>query len=1024
MKSLTQLCKPRPSIFDRNSRDVVLDLTNFLAGEVDAEAFFRENFVTQNMKILLEQAFRRFKGQSDQGVFLLSQAMGGGKTHNMISLGLLAQFPGIRATALSSLDAYSDLGPVRVIGFTGRESDARYGIWGALAEQLGKKELFNDYYSPLQAPGQSAWVNLLKGEPLLILLDELPPYFENARSKTIGNSDLAAVTATALANLLVAVGKQELSNVCVVISDLRATYAGGSQALQQALHNFENEVGRGALPLEPVRLNTDELYHILRTRLFESCELESDSVGEIAQAYANAVREAKQMDITNASAEQFATQLRDSYPFHFSIKDLYARFRENPGFQQTRGLIRFMRTVVARLWESKKAETLSLVHAHDVDLNDNETLRELQAINPSLDSAISHDIANKGGSVAELLDLNRGGQDAQDASKLLLMASLANVPNATLGLSLPEVVSLLCQPGRDVSQLPKDVLGYLSTRAWYLHSSREGRLFFKNVENLVAKLKTRADSYNRETSLRELRKFLQHIFEPTRNDCYQLVAAMPAIDEVDLDQEKVTLLICEPSGSVNLAQEWLDFHADQTFKNRMLFLTGERATLGVLIETAAELRAIASILDEMKVERLPDNDPQFSGAREMHDKIRLRLLSAARESFTRLLYPAADQLLPADFQMNYQDNNFQGEKLIRDALLAKQKFTEDIASETFRAKCEQRLFTQQQMAFSEIKRRAAINTKWQWHHPSALDDLKNRMLMEDQWRDQGGLLDKGPFPLPVTDVKIQELRRDEESGEVSLKLTPLYGDVIHFEIESPATPASSPVETPAQFSTTEMRLTFLAVDSTGKHETGQPRVWQNRVTLRYRLFHANGQRQCEIVSAPPAEIRYMTDGSDPRTIGGVYLEPFPILPGVVVIQAVGEKSGILSEVLRIDVPQGGDDTEFVIDRERPLDWNRSHRLPGTKEVFDFFALLKKYEATASGMRLLVSTDTWLESSGAPGLIMTADQFEMLLAPMREVVDDANVTLEVEAIHFTTGDSFLHWVEDQKVTPRPEEIHQP
>src|SRR2546425_13155222 len=91
------------------------------------------------------------------------------------------------------------------------------------------------YYSPLAAPGQTAWMNLLKGEPLLILLDELPPYFENARSKPIGNSDLAVVTTTALSNLLVAVGKNELANVCVVISDLKATYASGSGQITRAL---------------------------------------------------------------------------------------------------------------------------------------------------------------------------------------------------------------------------------------------------------------------------------------------------------------------------------------------------------------------------------------------------------------------------------------------------------------------------------------------------------------------------------------------------------------------------------------------------------------------------------------------------------------------------------------------------------------------------------------------------------------------------------------------------------------------
>ena len=98
-----------------------------------------------------------------------------------------------------------------------------------------KKEALRNYYSPLQAPGQKAWENLLKGEPLLILLDELPPYLENAKSKTIGDTNLAVVTTTALANLFAAIGKEELSNVCLVISDLKATYQSGSELFNQPL---------------------------------------------------------------------------------------------------------------------------------------------------------------------------------------------------------------------------------------------------------------------------------------------------------------------------------------------------------------------------------------------------------------------------------------------------------------------------------------------------------------------------------------------------------------------------------------------------------------------------------------------------------------------------------------------------------------------------------------------------------------------------------------------------------------------
>ena len=90
------------------------------------------------------------------------------------------------------------------------------------------------------------------------------------------------------------------------------------------------------------------------------------------------------------------------------------------------------------------------------------------------------------------MDANLGGTDAEDACRLVLAASLANVPNGVVGLSLSEVISYLCTPGRDLSRLPKDVLGVLATKAWYMHSSREGKLYFKNVQNLVAKLKTTA----------------------------------------------------------------------------------------------------------------------------------------------------------------------------------------------------------------------------------------------------------------------------------------------------------------------------------------------------------------------------------------------------------------------------------------------------------------------------------------------------------------------------------------------------
>lgn len=93
MKTLKALCTPRDSVFDSSKRDTVLNLSHLVDGKVDSKAFFEESYVTDGMKTLLTESFRRLQGQSEQAVFKLTQAMGGGKTHNLITLGLLAKHP-------------------------------------------------------------------------------------------------------------------------------------------------------------------------------------------------------------------------------------------------------------------------------------------------------------------------------------------------------------------------------------------------------------------------------------------------------------------------------------------------------------------------------------------------------------------------------------------------------------------------------------------------------------------------------------------------------------------------------------------------------------------------------------------------------------------------------------------------------------------------------------------------------------------------------------------------------------------
>jgi hypothetical protein len=1031
MRTLKQLCEPRQSVFDASRRDTVLNLTHLIEDRVRPEEFFEENFVTQGMNTLLEEAFRRLTGKSDQAIFKLTQAMGGGKTHNLMSLGLLAMHPQFRARVHSKLPDKAELGPVRVIAFSGRETDIPHGIWGEIARQLGREEFFKDYYSPLRAPGRTAWANLLKGGPLLILLDELPPYLDNAKATSVGNSDLARVTATALANLFEAVAEQELGQVCIVLTDLVGTYPGATAQIQAVLQQVQDEAQRRAMDLAPVQINSDEFYQIIRKRLFKT--LPSDTqVAEVAQGYAKAIRDAKQMDITTESPEQFATKVQASYPLHPAVKDLYARFRENPGFQQTRALIRLMRIITSRLWDSGEADKRYLIAVQDLDLNDPETLSEIRQINPGLENAISHDIASQGGSVAEVMDQNLGNTDAGDACRVIFVASLANVPNAILGLSIPELAAYLCAPGRDITKLKGEVLEKLATAAWYLHSNRDGKLFFKNIENLNAKLESLAKAYVREQSLKELRDRLGKLFTPTTGWCYQTVLALPAIDEIQPMVDKITLVISEPVEGQGLNPTLRTFWEQTTYKNRVAFLTGARNTFDTLIESAKRLKAIQHIIDEMEADKVPASDPQAKQADDLRTRILGQFLSAVKETFSTVWYPTRrgnqDELASADFLMRYSSNEYNGEDQVIEIVKQKQKFTDDVGSETFRKKIEQRLFTNPVMLWSEVKKRAAINPQWQWHRRDALDAMKTEMVHKEVWReDAGGYVDRNPPPAAATSVQILERARNDETGDVELKVTPLNADEVYVDYVAEPTRASKRIDN-GFLMTCEMDAGFLAVDSTGGHPDGPVKRWRNRVTLRHRLYTSSGgKRMLELRAAPNSdgktEILYTTDGSDPRLTGGRYDEDVALPKSTTVVLALARRNDVDSEVLNVPINWDKPDTDTPIDPDKPATWRRRHDTKTTRDAYDLVDRILRHGARASGLGVSVIGERWCELRLQDLIELDGESLKGAAEAVRKILTDGQLGIEVGALHFEKGQGLLDWLNETKSELRPGEVQQ-
>jgi hypothetical protein len=1024
MDSLKQLCIPRN--FDVDSD--VLDIIDLIENRIDPANFFETNYKTQGMAVLLKTAFEKFKGKSPQQLIKLTQSMGGGKTHNMLSLGLLAKFPEFRRQIIGTDYRDEALGPVEVLAFSGRESNSPYGIWGELARQLNRQSEFKVLWeNGLRAPGQSEWINMLKGSPKLILLDELAPYLENAKTITVGAGDLSVVTTTALANLFNALNRPELNHVLIIIADLKATYQSGTRLLQSSFANLEGEVNRFALNIQPVENVADEIYDILRVKLFARLP-DTQAISTIALAYKAKMEEAKNLGITNYNPDKIFTGIRDSYPFHPSIRELYERFRENQNFQQTRDLIRLMRKIILSMWSTDLAEKRYLINACDIDLNESSMNTAITQIKPALANAISKDIANEGKATAEQIDKQYQIGFISEVAKLMLVASLADVPNALLGLTQPEMVGYLVEPGKDITNYRKAFEEFL-LQAWYVHPDKDGRLHFQNVRNLSAELNTLADGYDDDMAKLEIRKFLEQRFKPDENICYQKVLVFPAIDQIKLEEDKVLLVLFEPNNAGSgLNPDLVRLYNDTQYKNRVMFLTGDRKTMDNLLRRAKEHKAIQRIISTMRSDRVPENNPQFELAADREIKLGQNFLSAARETFVKLYYPfhhrGENRLVDAEFLMEFNANDFNGEEQIRKVLSDRQKYTnEDPKSESFKSKCLARLFTVDEMRKEDIKSRAASNPAWQWHHPKALDELIDYCLKTGQWCAVGNYIQKNP-PKEETSVTIQESWPDTHKSEAVLKIIPKFGDTVFYEFNQPPTVNSDKITNFVSWSTGEMIVYFLCVDSRGDHETGQPIKWCNKLNLRFRPYDAGSEKKISLLaSADNAIIRYTTDGTDPKQHGAVFAGDFIVPKNTRYVLAIAEKQGIYSEKLEIPIdwktPEG-----LKINRESPLSYEKKgmFRADSQKKIYEELGLLHDHDAIFSHVVLdfnfkLQGKEFWSAISFDPNLRLQKEQIEQQIESMRSSMhaeDKFEASLKIGRIHFSKGTKFEDWMAAKKM----------
>ena len=226
IKTVKQACRFNPVIRDYRMSQGIENLADLIKDAGDGSEFFSRNFVTHGMDQLFREGLLRLSGKSDQAVFELTQAMGGGKTHMMIALGLLARHPHLRKDVLpADLASRIDIGQARIAAFNGRNNPDNF-IWGEIATQLGAAEAIKPYWANgPKAVDQRQWKEIIGDQPTLILLDELPPYLDNASTQVFGQGTLANMAVYTISSLMSAA--LELPNCAIVIANRQR------QAIQQ-----------------------------------------------------------------------------------------------------------------------------------------------------------------------------------------------------------------------------------------------------------------------------------------------------------------------------------------------------------------------------------------------------------------------------------------------------------------------------------------------------------------------------------------------------------------------------------------------------------------------------------------------------------------------------------------------------------------------------------------------------------------------------------------------------------------------
>jgi hypothetical protein len=513
LPSIFDTCQPRPEILAGELPDALFaaDLWDVVRKNAhkdyqDTDRFFTGTHPTANLKLLLKDVAERLDGaEGGTSTFRLETGFGGGKTHSLIATVHVAREGRNLAQKIAEygITRLPEPGRAKIAAFVGENSDPLSGTehteegqkirtytpWGQIALMAGGLagyEQVKDNDIQGVAPSRDALEQALGDRPVLILIDELVLYMARCFALPESNprSNIGSQWATFFQTLLSVAARRPGTVVIITLpseQDANRRVTGEMKEYLPEVLNVVDEVektaARQARNLTPTQ--STERAAVLARRLFQS--VDSSKASDVADTFAQYYQDQKNAGVTvdpRAFEAGYREQLRVGYPFHPELIRLFSeRLADIPEFQATRGALRLVARTIRGVWAQKKQlKDALLLQPQHIDLTRSDLRDEILARlgRTAFERGLDVDVtSSSGGTHATEAE---SGWPWQAASESALLAFLHSLPDASRGVTAPEVALAVGRPGVDLAYVHRG-LEDTERKAWYMRREGEHFLF-------------------------------------------------------------------------------------------------------------------------------------------------------------------------------------------------------------------------------------------------------------------------------------------------------------------------------------------------------------------------------------------------------------------------------------------------------------------------------------------------------------------------------------------------------------------